>query len=353
MYFFRVVFFPLYITLLSSNLGLVISKYLNLTEQQEWSEFLNFQQKYNKYYDSLEQFESRFEIFRDNLQIILSHNLQNNYNFTLHVNHFSDLTPEEFKKYYANGLTESNRYGCKMFSSNDVDIMDDLPISIDWRKKGAVTSVKDQGQCGSCWAFSSTAATEGAWAISTGNLIDLSEQELVDCANGFNYGSHGCSGGQMDGGFKFIIENGLCSATQYPYVSGTTKTEDSCQTKNCDSVIEITKGSCNDVTPNDELLLKFAVSQQPVAIAIEADTRYFQFYAGGILDSVECGTKLDHGVLIIGYGEDDGKKYWLVKNSWSSSWGEEGYVKIARTDSRNNEGICGIAMSPSFIQFHL
>lgn len=96
-------------------------------------------------------------------------------------------------------------------------------------------------------------------------------------------------------------------------------------------------------------MLKFAVAQQPVAIAIEADTRYFQFYSGGILDSADCGTRLDHGVLIAGYGEEYGKKYWLVKNTWSPSWGEEGYVKIARTDSRNNDGICGIAMQPSFI----
>jgi C1A family cysteine protease len=345
-------FFPLYILFLNSNLAL--SNDVTLTEQQEWNEFLHFQKKYDKYYDNLDQFEARFEIFRDNLQTIISHNLQNNYNFTLEVNHFTDLTPEEFKKYYTNPLLESNRYGCKPFSLSDVNSnTDDLPVSIDWRQKDAVTSVKDQGQCGSCWAFSSTAATEGAWAISTGNLLDLSEQELVDCATGLNYGSHGCSGGQMDGGFKFIIENGLCSATQYPYVSGRTKTEGSCQTKNCDSVIETTKGSCNDVTQNDEFLLKIAVTQQPVAVAIEADTRYFQFYSGGILDSLECGTKLDHGVLIIGYGEEDGKKYWLVKNSWSTNWGEDGYIKIARSDSRNNEGICGIAMSPSFIQFHL
>lgn len=344
---------PLYIVVLNSNLAL--SNDVSLTEQQEWNEFLNFQKKYDKYYNSLDQFEARFEIFRDNLQTILSHNLQNNYNFTLEVNHFSDLTPEEFKNYYTNPLLESNRYGCKLFSSSDINInTDDLPTSFDWRQKGAVTSVKDQGQCGSCWAFSSTAATEGAWAISTGELIDLSEQELVDCATGFNYGSHGCSGGQMDGGFKFVIENGLCSATEYPYVSGNTKTEGSCQGKKCDSVIRFEEmSSCSDVSPSDELLLKFAVFQQPIAVAIEADTRYFQFYSGGILDSVECGTKLDHGVLIVGYGEDDGKKYWLVKNSWSSSWGEDGYVKIGRTDSRNNNGICGIAMSPSFIQFHL
>lgn len=345
-------FFSFAFLFLSSKVA--VTKGSALSEQQEWLEFLNFQKKHNKEYNSLEEFESRFEIFRTNLHKINSHNSQTTYNFTLSVNHFADLTPNEFKTIYVTGLLQSNRYGCNAFSSSDVNVKaDDLPVSLDWRKKGAVTSVKDQGQCGSCWAFSSTAATEGAWAIATGNLLDLSEQELVDCASGFNYGSHGCSGGQMDGGFKFVIENGLCAALDYPYVSGTTKTEGTCQSKKCESAIKMSASSCSDVTPNDEVLLKFAVAQQPVAIAIEADTRYFQFYAGGILDSAECGTKLDHGVLIAGYGEENGKKYWLVKNSWSTSWGEEGYVKIARSDSRSNEGICGIAMQPSFIQIHL
>jgi len=342
--------FLLLFILLSSNLK--ISSALNLTEEREWNEFLNFQKTHNKIYYSLEEFEKRFEIFRTNLHNIVSHNSQTTFNFTLSVNHFADLTQNEFKELYVTGLLESNRYGCKTVSSSDVNInTKDLPVSVDWRKKGAVTSVKDQGQCGSCWAFSSTAATEGALAISRGNLIDLSEQELVDCATGFNYGSHGCSGGQMDGAFKFVIENGLCTASEYPYVSGTTKVEGTCESKKCTSAIKLAGSSCSDVTPKNELLLRFVVSQQPVAVAIEADTRYFQFYSGGILDSTECGTKLDHGVLIAGYGEDDGKKFWLVKNSWSTSWGEDGYVKIGRSDSENTDGICGIALSPSFIQF--
>jgi KDEL-tailed cysteine endopeptidase len=334
-----------------------------ITQENEWQAFLSFQNKYNKVYKNMEHFETRFNIFRDNLHFIISHNSQNENNFTLNINHFADFTNEEFKEYYANGFVLQNynfgsnlrglqnKYGCKLLSSSEVDekLIENLPSSMDWRKKGAVTSVKDQGQCGSCWTFSSTATTEGAWAIATGNLIDLSEQELVDCATGFTYGSHGCSGGQMDGAFKFIIQNGLCPASQYPYVSGTTKTGGTCQSKSCQS--EVRFSSCTDVQPNDELLLKFAVAQQPIAVAIEADTKYFQFYSGGVLDSTQCGTKLDHGVMIAGYGEENGQKYWLVKNSWSTSWGDEGYVKIARSDSRNDEGICGIAMQPSFINF--
>jgi C1A family cysteine protease len=180
---------------------------------------------------------------------------------------------------------------------------------------------------------------EGAWAIAKGQLIDLAEQELVDCA-GLKYGSMGCNGGQMEGAFKFIIENGQCAASSYPY----TAKDGTCHS--CSAVAHAT--SCSDVKPNDQLSLKAAVAKQPVAVAIEADTKYFQSYSGGVLTSSSCGTSLDHGVLAVGYGEENGQKYWLVKNSWGTSWGEQGYVKIGRSESTNDAGICGIAMDPSF-----
>jgi len=267
------------------------------------------------------------------------------------VNQFTDLTSDEFRTQFISGLTGSHKtvgtYGCKSFSSS---ASSSLPLSVDWREKGAVTSVKDQGQCGSCWAFSSTGAVEGAWAISTGQLTDLSEQELVDCASGISYGSNGCNGGQMDGGFKYVIQNGQCLLSDYPYTSGVSsisisyEKEGVCQ--KCSSVVSMS--SCSDVKSNDQISLKVAVAQQPVAIAIEADTRYFQSYSSGVLDAATCGTNLDHGVLIVGYGTENGEDYWLVKNSWSTTWGEQGYVKILRSDSTNDPGICGIAMEPSF-----
>ena len=324
---------------------LSLNSMLVFSQQNDWSLFTDFQLKFNKKYESELDLLNRFRIFRENLHTILSHNLDNTQNFTMAVNQFTDLTQDEFKdNYIGNGYgglyKEVGSYGCKTFTSSASGV----PTSVDWRVKGAVTSVKDQGQCGSCWSFSSTGAVEGAWAISKGTLVDLSEQELVDCATGLSYGSHGRNGGQMEGAFKFVIENGQCSNSEYPYTSGTTKTGGTC--KKCSAVAQM--NTCYDVKPNDQISLKGAVAQQPVAVAISADTKLFQSYSSGVITSSSCYTSLDHGVLVVGYGTENGQDYWLVKNSWSSTWGENGYVKIARSSSNNDPGICGIAMDPSF-----
>jgi C1A family cysteine protease len=149
----------------------------------------------------------------------------------------------------------------------------------------------------------------------------------------------------MDGAFNYAIDNGMCTEDSYAYTSGTTQTGGSCQT--CSDVVHVKQ--CFDVKTNDQLALKEAVSNGPVSIAIEADTRYFQSYSSGVLTSSTCGTNLDHGVLIVGYGEESGQKYWLVKNSWGSSWGDAGYVKIARSESSSDGGVCGISMEASFV----
>jgi C1A family cysteine protease len=311
--------------------------FVSSSSDEHWVDFRNFQLKFNKRYETIVELRKRFEIFRENIIEIYNHNNQKNKTFTLAINQFTDLTQEEFVHYYVSGLNNYQSYGCSTYTAPS-NIL--LPSSVDWRQKGAVSSVKDQGQCGSCWTFSSTGALEGSWAISTGQLLDLAEQQLVDCAQGIQYGSHGCNGGQMEGAFKYVIENGQCVESSYPY----TAKDESC--KKCQSFVSMT--SCYDVKPNDQLSLKSAISRQPVSVAIEADTFYFQSYSSGVLTSDKCGTKLDHGVLVVGYGTENGNDYWLVKNSWGTSWGDEGYVKIGRSDSQNDPGICGIAMQPSY-----
>lgn len=313
-----------------------------LTDSDDWLQFTSFQERFSKKYDSIQEMEHRFGIFRENLRTIVLHNL-GNHSFTMGINQFTDLTPEEFKAKFAGGFAAmSDLLGatnCGSFSGTGKTV----PDSIDWRNRNAVTPVKDQGQCGSCWSFSATGAMEGAWAAKKGQLVSLSEQQLVDCA-GLKYGNLGCNGGLMDGAFKYAMDHGMCTESAYPYVSGTTKTAGTCHS----CTPSVTVSGCADVKPNNQVALKEAVSNAPVSVAIEADTMYFQSYKSGILTDAKCGTKLDHGVLVVGYGAENGQKYWIVKNSWSSSWGENGYVRIARTESTNDAGICGIAMEPSY-----
>lgn len=316
---------------------LLFINYITLTNsfiQNHYDEFDKFQLKFKKTYFNSFEYQKRFLIFSTNLDKIMNHNFDIMQNFTLGVNYFSDLTSYEFKSFI--GKLNLNKYGCELFNSSSTI----SPESLDWRDYNVVTSVKNQEQCGSCWAFSATGAIESVWAISKGQLINLSEQELVDCATGIKYGGHGCNGGQMDGAFKYVEQHGLCSDIEYPY----TATQTSCM--NCDKIVYIS--SCYDVKPNDQLSLKNAVTISPVSVAIEADTFYFQSYSGGILDSPQCGTNLDHGVLIVGYGTENGLDYWLVKNSWGVTWGMNGYVKILKSNNTNDPGICGIAMQPSF-----
>ena len=323
------------------------------------NEFRQFHTRFAKSYDvDSSEYLTRMTVFRDNMQFIWQHNLHEfdahnstaKSGITLGMNAFSDLTPAEFRDQRLGGFLGGPRSnGCKSFSNfNTLNTVPLMPESVDWRSS-AVTVVKDQGQCGSCWAFSAAGAMEGAWAIATNDLVDISEQQLVDCA-GIKYGNMGCNGGMMDGAFQYAMNgNGMCTETQYPY---TANDIDSCSSASCiDDTFdaEPTFSECWDIEPKNQVDLKMAVSINPVSVAIEADTRYFQSYSGGVLTSAaSCGTNLDHGVLIVGYGSEDGEDYWLVKNSWASTWGEDGYIKIGRSDSTDDAGVCGIAMQPSF-----
>jgi KDEL-tailed cysteine endopeptidase len=308
-----------------------------LNENYYQVKFLDFVKTYNKQYTENE-IDLRYNTFKENLMKIHEHNSNTDHSWKMNINQFADMNNDEFKQ-FKNGLNfhqNQRRQRQLRFDINYIDVQN-LPKSVDWTQNGAVTDVKDQGQCGSCWSFSTTGAVEGAYFLSSGNLVSLSEQQLVDCSS--DEGNQGCNGGLMDDAFTFIEKNGICKENDYKY----TATDGKCKTK-CKSITKIS--SFVDVEPNNELALLQAVAKQPVSVAIEADESVFQFYSSGVLNS-PCGTLLDHGVLLVGYGDLNGVPYWKVKNSWGKSWGDNGYVLLARNVSQP-EGQCGILKMSSY-----
>ncbi|KAJ9176282.1 hypothetical protein P3X46_011614 [Hevea brasiliensis] len=288
---------------------------------------------------SLTDKQQRFNVFKGNLKHIHRVN-QKDMPYKLRLNKFADMTNHEFMKQYGGSkvshcrLLNGSRRQTEFSHDNTV-----LPPSVDWRKKGAVTGIKDQGLCGSCWAFSSVAAVEGINKIKTGELISLSEQELVDC----NTVYHGCDGGLMEKAFKFIEKiGGLTTENNYPYIAK----DGSCNSNKMNAPM-VTIDGYEMVPENNGNALMKAVANQPVAIVIDAGGKDLQFYSEGVFTG-HCGTELNHGVTLVGYRATlDSTKYWIVKNSWGPEWGENGYIRMLR-EIEAEGGLCGITLEASY-----
>jgi len=311
------------------------------------AKFFEWMQQHGIQAHSGEHFIHMLQNFANNDDIIEQHNAKQS-TYTLGHNHLSHLSIDEYKAYFNLGLTPPPRDNSTLagFHAAPTDLST-LATSVDWSVTGGVTPVKDQGNCGSCWSFSTTGAIESAYYNKYKTLQSYSEQNLVDC----DTSDSGCNGGWMTNAFSWVKSNGgLCTESAYPYVSGSTAKSGTCQ-KTCSKVSGSAPVSFTNVAANSDTALMSALNQQTVSVAIEADQSAFQLYKSGVFTAA-CGTSIDHGVLAVGYGTwTDGKtNYYKVKNSWGSSWGMNGYILLQRGVSQA-AGQCGVLTAPSYPNF--
>ncbi|KAI9529819.1 hypothetical protein NQZ68_008058 [Dissostichus eleginoides] len=304
-----------------------------LSEQDEFH-FKSWMAQYNKVY-SMQEYHERLQIFTENKRRIDKHN-EGNQTFTMGLNQFTGMTFGEFRKYFL--LSEPQN--CSATKGNHFSSKGPLPDSIDWRKKGNyVTDVKNQAACGSCWTFSTTGCLESVTAINTGKLVPLSEQQLIDCAQDFN--NHGCDGGLPSQAFEYIMYNkGLMTEEDYPYKA----IELTCVYKP-ELAAAFVKDVVNITQYDEKGMVDAVATLNPVSFAFEV-TSDFMHYSEGVYTSTECHQtpdKVNHAVLAVGYGQQDGTPYWIVKNSWGSHWGIDGYFLIER-----EKNMCGLAACSSF-----
>lgn len=308
---------------------------INVSEQ-EWQAFKSL---HKKNYDDKED-TTRRAIWEANVKKVAEHNQAHAAglkSYTLAMNKFGDWSHAEFLAKMT-GVKKAVKASSGSAFLKPANF--EIPASVDWRTQGYVTPVKDQGQCGSCWAFSAVGSLEGQHFKSTGKLVSLSEQNLVDCSG--KYGNQGCNGGLMDQAFDYIKDNkGIDTEASYPY-----KAEDQkCKFKAAS--VGATLTGYTDIKQGDETDLTAAIaSVGPIAVAIDAGHDSFQLYSSGVYDEPDCSsTELDHGVTAVGYDTSaDGKAFYWVKNSWADTWGMDGYIQMSR--NKNNQ--CGIASAASY-----
>jgi C1A family cysteine protease len=306
------------------------------SEREYQKAFSNYMAEHTKQYDHAD-FYNRYQVFKSNLDMINAHNAEG-HSWSMALNAFADQTHEEFVAAHTGLLKQKNPY---LRELNTVQLKAVQPNAdgFDWRDQGKVAPVKDQGQCGSCYAFSAIGAMETAYAIKSGSVSQMAEQEIVDCSQSF--GNQGCNGGLMDYCFEYAISVGsLCAETAYPYTAKLGK----CASSTCTKKITKPISHYYDLPSGKEDQLVSGLTIGTVSVAIEADQSGFQFYSKGIFSGT-CGTSLDHGVLLTGYGVENGVQYWSVKNSWGTSWGESGFIRMIRGKNQ-----CGISLMASYPQ---
>jgi len=316
----------------------VVVSALSVEEQ-----FAQFARKFNKVYATDAEYNLRLNVFKNNLDLIAQKNrdaVAAKSDTTFGITQFADYTPAEFKAKYLSkvpAVPDRSLPVAPLYTDAELAA---LPSTYDWRQHGAVTAVKNQGDCGSCWSFSTTGNVEGQWFLAGNTLTALSEQNLVDCDHQcMDYDNEtscdqGCDGGLQPNAYSYIIKNGGIDTEQsYPYLGA----DGTCQFKESNVGAKISNWTM--VSSNETQMAMYLVQHGPLAIA--ADAVEWQFYIGGVFD-LPCGKSLDHGILIVGYGNQTtifgkGTDFWIVKNSWGGSWGEEGYLKI-----RRGTGECGL-----------
>jgi len=316
---------------------------LELSESRLRSEFSDFQTKYGKVYASREEQEKRFNIFKENYGELLKESRSSRRPYTVGVTQFSDLTHQEFKNTFL-GLKHTNFMGQGNMTERRVSR--DLPDAVNWVEKGAVSSVKNQGQCGSCWAFATTEQVESYAQISTGGDVpNLSAQQVTSCTPNLLQcgGTGGCYGSVTQLGFNYLQLFGHMSEDDYPYVSGSTSQTEDCMYDPSKTVVSFTGYDTLPTNDHDAVMTHLA-EVGPLSIAVDASN--WSKYTGGVFNgcSFDENISINHGVQLVGYGSDFSAlgvyDYWLVRNSWGSSWGENGYIKLLRTSQ------CGVNSTP-------